>query len=366
MANEVSFWIRHRALILFLVCLAVVFGLTYVLRSVLLPFLVGLVFAYLLLPVIKWVEQRLPKKDKWMNAKRVSLILMAYILALALLALFIIYVYFGVRESFSTIIQQAPQYISDGLFRIQQWFDAFRQTLSPQYQQQVSDIVNNLGNKVGEWLQRVFVSGVAFIPSTFGMVAGFISLPFFLFFILKDSESLRTGFYSYLPASMTTHARNIFRIMDNVVGKYIRSELIIASTLAVLVFIGLSILDIGLAPALAVFAGILDFIPVIGPWIAGIFGVLVTLAIAPSKIIWVAIVYILANLLENLLLRPRIQGGFLHINPAILMVLLVLGAYLAGIWGMVLVAPLAALIVEIYKYIRANVGAREVTHIAKQ
>lgn len=363
MATEVRFWKRYKTLILFLIGLTVVFSVIYSLRSVLLPFLVGVVLAYLLLPVIKWAEQRLPYQGKWMGAKRVILILLAYILALTLFALFIIYIYLGVRESFSIIISQAPQYISDGLVTIQQWFDSFRKTLSLEYQQQVNDALNTVSGKLGEWLQGIFASGVAFVPSTFGMIAGFVSLPFFLFFVLKDAESLGAGFYSYLPADMAAHARDILKIMDNVVGKYIRAQLVIGSTLGILVFIGLVIVGISLAPALAVFAAIMEIIPVVGPWVAAIFGILVTLAVAPHQVIWVATVYVVANLLENLLLVPRISGGFLHINTAVLMVVLVLGAYLAGIWGMVLAAPLTALTLEIYKYIRSNTGTEEAIQV---
>jgi len=344
-----------------------VFGLVYALRSVLLPFLVGLIFAYLLLPVIKRLEQKFPNKGQRMGLKRVSLIILTYISALILIGLFTVYVYFGVRQSFSSIIIQAPQYISDGLAAIQQWFESFRQTLPSQYQQQVDNVINTVGDKAGGWLQNAFVSGVSFIPATFGMIAGFISLPFFLFFVLKDAESLGSGFYSLLPTGMTAvHARNIFKIMDNVLGKYIRAQLLLGAVVGSLVFIGLTALQIPLAPALAVFAAIMEVIPTVGPWIAAIFGVLVALALIPSKIIWVALVYLAANLLENLLLAPRIHGGFLRINPAILMVVLVLGAYLAGIWGMILFPPLTALIVEVYKYIRVNVGSGEVQHPVNQ
>ena len=109
--------------------------------------------------------------------------------------------------------------------------------------------------------------------------------------------------------------------------------------------------------ALAVVAGICEFIPTIGPWIAGIIGVIVVLALAPDKVLWVAGLYLIVQLLENLLLVPRIHGGFLRINPALLLVILVLGSYVAGIWGMVLFPPLTALIVELYKYTRQRIEA---------
>ena len=78
-----------------------------------------------------------------------------------------------------------------------------------------------------------------------------------------------------------------------------------------------------------------------------------------SIALWVALLFLIVQLLENALLVPRIQGGYLRIHPAVVIVLLVLGAYIAGFWGLVLAVPLAATIVEIYKYMRHGVKAEE-------
>jgi predicted PurR-regulated permease PerM len=103
---------------------------------------------------------------------------------------------------------------------------------------------------------------------------------------------------------------------------------------------------------LAVLAGVTEIIPFVGPWIGGITAVIITLATVPDKAIWVAVLFASVQLLENLLLVPRIQGAYLRMNPAIVIVLVVLGAYLAGFWGVLLAVPLAATIVEVYRYVR--------------
>jgi predicted PurR-regulated permease PerM len=105
---------------------------------------------------------------------------------------------------------------------------------------------------------------------------------------------------------------------------------------------------------LALFAGIGELIPILGPWISGAVVVIVTLALAPEKVIWVILLCLGVQLVENSLLVPRIQGGYLRIHPAILIALLVISAYIAGFWGLLLAAPLTATAVEIYKYIRQS------------
>ena len=93
-------------------------------------------------------------------------------------------------------------------------------------------------------------------------------------------------------------------------------------------------------------------IPIIGPWIGGGVAVIVTLAVVPEKAIWVAVLFVCVQLLENNLLVPKIQSAYLRIHPAVMVFLLVLGAYVAGFWGLLIIGPLTATLVEIFKYIR--------------
>ncbi|MFC1910506.1 AI-2E family transporter [Chloroflexota bacterium] len=92
--------------------------------------------------------------------------------------------------------------------------------------------------------------------------------------------------------------------------------------------------------------------PFIGPWLGGIAGVLVTLAVAPDKVIWVALGYVLIQLLENNLLVPKVQSRQMNINPAYIIVLSIIGAYMAGLIGFIIALPLTMIIVEIIKYLR--------------
>jgi len=349
---------RNRALILFLIGLVIVFGLFYALRSAVFPFLFGLVLAYLLYPLILWVEAKLPYKGRWLAAKRISLIILSFIVILGLVAIFFFYLITSVADSFAILLINAPEYISEGLTTLREWFESLRQNLPLEIRQQADEYISNLGATLGTALQGAFAKSLSFMPSTFGMVLGFISLPIFLFYILKDTRKLSEGFYSFLSPRIALHASKIFSIIDVVLGRYIRAQLLLGLVVACLVFIGLSILGIPLTPALAVLAGVTELIPILGPWIGGIVGVVITLAVMPDKAIWAALVYLLVQGLENTLLVPRIQGGYLHINPAILMVLLVVGSYIAGIWGMILFPPLTATVVEIYKYVRENIETK--------
>jgi predicted PurR-regulated permease PerM len=87
---------------------------------------------------------------------------------------------------------------------------------------------------------------------------------------------------------------------------------------------------------LGVAAGMTELMPIIGPWIGGAAGVLVALATAPDKVLWVILLYLAIQLLENSLLVPRIQGDALKLHPIAVMIIIVVGSQMFGIWGIIL------------------------------
>lgn len=342
---------------LFLLALIVVFWLLYVLRSVVLPFVVGLVLAYLLLPPITWAEKRLPRQGRWREAKRISLILLLYIVVLGIIVLIFYGTVTSLVNSFASFSSGLPDFIKESIRRIQDWTLGIRDQVPPQIRDQVDGFIANLLGSVTRALQDALMAGLSYIPSTLGLILGFASLPVFLFFVLKDAEKLKKGFYSSLSPWLAEHTQNIVSIIEGVIGRWVRAQLLLGLAVGILDFTGLTILGISFAPVLAVLGGFMEMVPTLGPWISAFAGVIVTLAIAPDKIIWVVLVYAVVQLLENNLLAPRIQGGFLNVHPAVALFLLVLGAYLAGLWGVILAVPLTATIVQIYKYVRRS--ARE-------
>ena len=110
---------RHRRLIVFLLVLVVIFWLLYALRSAVIPFVLGWVLADLFLPVIWWIERKLPGKDRWQQTKRVSLIVLAFLIILTLIGFLSFVVVTAVVSAFSFLVQNAPQYIAGGGLTLQ-------------------------------------------------------------------------------------------------------------------------------------------------------------------------------------------------------------------------------------------------------
>jgi predicted PurR-regulated permease PerM len=348
---------KHWRLSVFVLGVLLVFWLLWVLRSVLLPFIVGFVLAYLILPVVRWAERRLPGAGKRPQLKRISILVTVYAVSLGVLGLLIFYVATLVSRALGGLTQ-GSQIIPDGVDAVARLLKSSPVLSNPSIQHQIdvysANAVSALPGVMSDFLTR----GVKIVQSSAGAVLGFIIMPVFVFFLLKDWDRLRDRFYAALPPWTRAHTEAIFVILQNAVVRYIRGQLILGLAVGLLVYAMLMILRVSFALPLAVFAAAMELVPTIGPWLSGALAVLVCLATAPEKVGWVALGYLLIQLLENQVLGPRIQSTQMHIHPAFLLMLGVLGAHFAGILGFIIVLPLTMIVINILKYVRDNISPK--------
>jgi len=343
---------RHWRLIVFLAGLLIVCIILWALREVLFPFAIALALAYLLLPALRWAERKLPQQDRFVEAKRALLVILFITLVIALVVLVIYLIIDIFIEAFTTLITNAPSFITSGIRVLREWLAGIRQLLPTELQSQMDAMLADLGNSFAAAIQNFFRGGILSLPSIFNPLLSILSIPIFLFYLLKDSARLNNGFYSGLPQWLSIHVRNLTHIIEVVLGRYIRAQLLLGFIVGYACFLVLFILRVPFAPTLGVIAGITELIPILGPWIGGAIAFTVTLATVPDKALLVALLFLVIQLFENNLLVPRIHGYYMRIHPAITLVLLVIGAYVAGIWGVILIVPFTATALEIYRYIR--------------
>lgn len=337
---------------MFLIILTAFFALIYALRSVLLPFMIGLLAAYILHPLILLLERHVVFPPKLERFKRLILVSLVLLVLLILLVLVVSYMAATLINTATTLMDNATQIFNAVTTYFSDLLESVRAQFPPDIQASIDEFVAGAGNELTNAFQRLVSQSFEIIPTTIGFIFGFAALPLFLFYILKDWETLRSNLFHGLPGMAAVHTRNIMHIVSNVLGRYIRAQLLLGSIVGSLTFIGLLLLqvDFGLALLLGLVAGLFEMVPTIGPWVSGLFAVIIILATYPDIVIWVILLFLMIQGLENNLLVPRVQGKLLHVHPAIALLLLVLGAYLAGIWGVLLAVPLAATIVQIFQY----------------
>lgn len=306
----------HWRLLVFVSALIFIFCVLWLMRNVFLPFLIGFILAALFLPIINWVEKRLPvisKRRRLRQVRRIIVIVIVFLLCLAFFVLLVFYAVNIIVSALLVITQQSSQITARSLETIHNWLSTIPVLSSPSIQTQIDGYLLNAQNSFPGILNNFITNGLRMIRTSANTILGFIIMPVFMFFILKDWDKLRDKFFSALPQWASIHAKNILNILNEVVIRYVRGQLLLGLTVGLCAYILLLILKIDYPLPLAVFAGLMEMVPMIGPWLSGGLAILVTLATAPEKIIWVALGYLVIQLLENNLFVPKIQGSQMQI-----------------------------------------------------
>jgi predicted PurR-regulated permease PerM len=172
-----------------------------------------------------------------------------------------------------------------------------------------------------------------------------------MFYAMRDRHFVATNVVNAVPEGVREDARNIGRMSDHLVGRYIRAQLLLAVIVGIAIGVGLTLMDVRLSLALAFWAGLTELIPIIGPWLGAIPALIIVAATQPDQFIWVALLYFGVQLAENYLLVPRLQSHAVDIHPAMVVLLLAIAGATAGIIGMLIVVPVAAIVREIFWYL---------------
>jgi predicted PurR-regulated permease PerM len=361
----------HWSLIIFFAALIILFVLIFTLRSALLPFIIGVALAYVLLPVIRWAENKVPVIKNHYKLRRSLMIASIYLGFLVLTGLFLFFTFVSVRPAITELVSNSTNYYNSTYDKViqvsEKLTDPIFAQFPPDVHTRIDKFIYDTGLNALNSLTKNIGSGSSSLPvSAISTFFGLAVMPVFLFYMLKDWEKLKLSFYSGLPGWARPHTKQMFTIIDQVLGSFIRAQLTLGALVGTTTLIVLLILKVPFAWVLGPLAGLLEMVPTFGPWISAIAAILVTIATAPDKILLVGGVYGAVQLIENLFVIPRIQGGFLRIHPGISILLLVVGSYVAGLWGVLIILPLTATLKELYLYTRSVIRESQTKTITAQ
>lgn len=341
---------HRKRLVLVVASVVVVFLLFYIARGALFPFIIGGVLAYVLFPAVKGLERLMPWRNRHPDAARVAAISVIYITALAILiGLLALIIPPAVRQS-TSLIEDLPTIYTEARAAVEELVERFADDIPQDVRDKAEEIVAGLGDTLLSVAQTALGKTLQAVANTFSFIIGLAIVPVLLFYLLKDGERLVSSSLSVFPKNARVHAREVVRIVNESLGAYIRAQLLLMLFVGVIVFIGLLLLDIDFAILLGLVAGITEAIPVVGPIIGAVPGIIVTLATAPEKILWVLALYLVSQLLENSLLVPRIQGNAVQMHPIVIMALLIVGSETFGVIGVVAAVPVASVARQVFKY----------------
>ncbi len=342
---------RFKRFGLWLIMSLLVATLLWMARPVLVPFVLGLVLAYLLLPLVHWLERHLPARFRdWGIARPLSIIL-TYLLFVLIIAGIIAFIVPVIGRQVGTFAEQVPEYyeqLGDLVEKGRDWYDTnIPESWKATVEENLSEIAQGVLSQAKDSLFGV----VRTVFSSIGFVIGLVIVPFWLFYILQDESRVKSGIMEALHPELRRDVRSLATLIDGVLSAYVRGQLLLCLFVGALATVALLIIGVPFAPVLGLIAGILEVLPNIGPYLGAVPAILVALATNPVSAIWVAVAFFAIQLIENLLLVPRISGKSVKLHPALVMMVLVIGGQLAGFWGMLIAVPITAVLRDVFLYL---------------
>jgi len=309
------------------------------------PFILALILGYLMLPLVDRLSRFMP---------RVVAILAVYLVFLAAFGLFIAWIAPLVVNQVQEVIANSGRYAQ----QVRQWGEGVAQwytslPISDEVRNSIENAARNSLGTVGGFLQDALVGVLRWLTRATGTIVGFIIIPFWLFYVLKDKDRGITAFNNMLPATWRADIWRIVRIINGILSSYIRGQLILGVVVGVASTIGLVVVGAPYAILLGIISGITELIPVVGPILGAVPGLLLA-AFSPEgwvMVLKVLAVYLMVQQLENNLLVPKIQGDSVKLHPSLIMVALVVGSQVAGLFGLIIAVPVAAILRDTYLYL---------------
>ena len=342
--------VRVNRYVWLLLAVVVVALLLYQIRGALIPFVVGGALAYALEPLVSLMERRAPWMGDKPELRRIILIFIVFVVGALVVTGVLFLVIPPIVAEFGVFIEALPDLIRQARSTLEGWNARISENVPEEMRAFAQNAMDSFGAMMVDGARTFAARTLGVVSRTLTVILGLAAAPLFIFYALKDREKLADGIISLFPPNPRPHARNILFILNGVFSSYVRAQLLLGVVVGVMVFVCLSILRVPFAPILGLVAGIFELVPIIGPWLGAIPGIIVVLATAPDKLVWVALVYLGVQLLENSLLVPRIQSRALNVHPIMIMVALIVGSEVAGLWGVILGPPLTAASKEVFMY----------------
>ena len=336
-------------MVLTLISLGVGVWLINYLSPVLMPFAVGFILAYIIEPLVEWLQRKIHIKSRGIAVVLALLIVVAVITGLCWLVIPYLIDEFGAMSKqlaayarSSLKIPYVPAEINDF---IQRYIDLekINEIFS---KQQWMDLINKAAS--GAWS---VVGGTMSV--IFNIVSWFIVL-LYMFFILLDFNKLSHGFKAAIPAKYRRMALRIFGDVADTMSRYFRGQAAVSFFVGVIFAIEFYIIGLPMAIAFGLFVGVLNMVPylqLISIPIAAFLCLVATAATGGSfwvMFAWVIVAYIICQIIQDMVLIPTIMKSQMGLNPAIIFLSLSLWVYVMGFIGLIIGLPLTTLIISYY------------------
>ena len=320
------------------------------LSGVLLPFLISFVVAYMLAPIVDFFQKKCRLRNRLLSVV-ITLVLVIGLIAGAVAALTPM-----VSKQMTTLSTSVTEYVRN--FNPNDYFsprvnEAIKEAVANLdietllKNQDIQKAIKSLVPKLGSWIS----SGIS---SLTGLAVVFVCL-LYIIFLLIDFEKIRANWATYIPDRWREPVVMLIGDLDRHMNGYFRGQALIALCVGILFALGFQIIGLPMGIAMGLIVGVLNLIPYmqalgIPPCI--FLGLIQSFE--TGRPVWIvmlsiAVVFIIVQSIQDLLLTPKIMGNVTGMGPAAILLCLSIWGALLGVVGMIIALPLTTLLVSYYK-----------------
>lgn len=304
----------------------------YRVRAVLTPFLFAILLAYVVYPLIVAVEKR--------GASRVAAILIVYALFGVVFGLLLSLTLPNLLKELEEIARKLPRQAVQLEELGQDAVGFLRRLKLPATLQEAWDTLlariqlalEGLAGRLIQVLMALFTNLLALLIS-----------PVLAFYFLRDHQAMRERALRYIPAHYRGDALFILGEVNSALNGFFRGQLWICLFVGLFVYGGLWLLKIPYALFIALLAGLFDIIPYFGPVLGFLPAAALALSKSPVTVLWVFVLFVAANQIENSLISPWLIGDRVGLHPLVVIFAVLVGGHLLGLLGLLIAVPAAAI-----------------------
>lgn len=349
--KDIILIITYIALIIFtLVNFEKIFSILGYIINVFSPFLLGIIFAFILNVLNNFIERRLFGKIKsgkiWNKIKRPISITLSLVIVIVIIMLVINLLIPQLRNSVTLFINTLPQYkedIVDVLYR----FDVDTNTISV-----VSDYLDNFGKVITDYIkdnsEDVITVTTEVVASVVNIVSkGIISLVFAIYILAQKENLIRQVnkiMNAYLKPKTVDRIKTIGSLANRTFSNFVSGQCLEAVIFGTLCFIGMIIFGIPYALPIAVLLGFTALIPIFGAIIGTVLGAILIFMVSPIKAMIFIIFVLIIQQLENNLIYPKVVGKSVGLPGMWVLLSVTIGGTVGGLVGLIIATPLCSLV----------------------
>lgn len=309
------------------------------------------IIAYLMNPIVNKLERK--------NIKRPIAILIVYIGIFGLFLSMIFTIGPRIVQEITEFGQKLPSYALEFYKIIMKFYKNNLEEINKMSKalniESPDKIITSSLNAIKKYSTEWIMSFATGLTGFFGKIFNLVLIPIITFYMLKDKEKFKNFAIKAIPWKKRKEYISVLKEIDDIIGKFIRGQLIVCTFIGVATSIALMIIGVEFSILIGIFAGIFNIVPYLGPIIGFVPAAIMALLDDPIKVIWVAIAIIIIQQTESNFITPKIVGDSVGVHPIIIMVGVILGGAYFGLLGMLFAVPVIVISRILYRYFRYKI-----------